>query len=235
MEDVDTPPSSVALLVDALGHPLRKWTWWFIVATCGVGIFWMLQLIAASHRGGGRLLFIVAAFAAVIARCYFSAMENTITGYGEAVGESSPRMDEFWETLWRVLGAGAMSWGPMIVAAIYLYMQEMPEEPWTSILTALGCEYFPMALLGIVNFGGLHAALPQVVIPAILCCGPFYSIASLSLFLVPYSAQWIYGAFQGGGFWASVAASAIAAYFLVAHARLIGRIYLANRERLGWE
>lgn len=235
MEDADTPPSSVALLADALGHPLRKWTWWLVVTACGVGIFWLLNLMALNTRNNGRLAFIVAAFAAVIVRCYFSAMEDTITGYGEAVGESGPRMDEFWETLWRVLGAAAMAWGPVGIAAIYLHSQEMALEPWTSILAALGCEYFPMALLGIVNFGGVHGAVPQEVIPGILRCGPFYMFASLGLLLVPYSALWIYPAFPGGGIGASVAASAIAAYFLVAHARLVGRIYLVNRERLGWE
>jgi len=29
--------------------------------------------------------------------------------------------------------------------------------------------------------------------------------------------------------------SAVAAYFLIAHARLMGMLYLANRERIGWE
>lgn len=235
MEDVDKPPSSLTLLMDAFGHPLRKWTWWFIVATCGIGLFWMLILMASTTRGNGRLGFIVAAFAAVIVRCYFSAMENTITGYGEAAGESGPRMDEFWETLWRVVGAAAMAWGPMVTVAIYLHFHEMPEEPWTSILAALGCEYFPMALLGIVNFGGLHGAFPQVVIPAIFRCGPFYIFAALGLLLVPYSALWIYAAFAEDSFGASVAASVVSSYFLVAHARLVGRIYLVNRERLSWE
>lgn len=235
MEDIDTPLSSPALLADALVHPLRKWTWWLVVAMCGIAIFWLFSLMAHSSNRGNRLIYVIAALLAVIVRCYFSAMENTITGYGEKPGESGPRMDEFWETLSRVLLAAIIAWCPVGIAALFLHQQEMSLEPWMSILTALGCEYFPMALLGIVNFGGVHGAMPQVVIPGIFRCGPFYIFAALGLLLIPYSALWISGAFEEGGFWASVAASAVSSYFLVAHARLVGRIYLVNRERLGWE
>ena len=228
--------SGGSLIADALCHPWRKWGWWLLVTICGFLLFWALVLVLQGGRGSGRVAFIAAAFAAVIVRCYFSAMENTITGYGEKPGEGSGlRMDEFWETLGRVVLAALVAWSPSAIAAIALHAQELPVEPWLSILGALGCEYFPMALLGIVNFGGVHGAMPQVVIPAIFRCGPSYMIAGLSLLLVPYSALWIYSAFSQGGVGAIASASAICAFFLLAHARLIGRIYLVNRERLGWE
>jgi hypothetical protein len=237
MEIDDAPqPNSGSLIADALCHPWRKWGWWILVTVCGFLLFWSIVLLLQNSRGSGRAGIVVAAFAAVIVRCYFSAMENTITGYGENPSEGSGlRMDEFWETLGRVVLAAVIAWSPAGVAAIAFIQQELPLEPWLSILTALGCEYFPMALLGIVNFGGAHGAMPQVVIPAIFRCGPSYMIAGLSLLLVPYSALWLHAGFPQGGNATLFAASAFAGFFLLAHARLIGRIYLANRERLGWE
>jgi hypothetical protein len=236
MDDLDTPPSSIVLLMDALAFPLRKWAWWLLVAACGVGIFWITFLMLEAGPRAKRLLIVIAALCAVIIRCYFSAMENTITGYGERPGEGSgPRMDDFWETLGRVVLVAVMSWSPAAIVSLLLSAQEIPLQPWVNILTALGCVYFPMALLGIVNFGGIHAAMPKYVIPAIFRCGPLYSFAAMGLLIVPFSALWAYSALQRGGFWPPVAASAVASYFLVTHARLVGRIYLSNRERLGWE
>jgi hypothetical protein len=227
---------SGSLLSDAIAHPWRKWGWWLIVTICGFLLFWSLILVLSGSRGSARVGLISAALAAVMVRCYFSAMENTITGWGENPAEGSGlRMDEFWETLGRVVLAALIAWSPAVIAAIALPGQDLPLQPWVNILAALGCAYFPMALLGIVNFGGLHGAMPQVVIPGVFRSGVSYMFASLGLLLVPYSAFWMFAAFPEGGNAALLAASATAAFFLLAHARLIGRIYLANRERLGWE
>jgi hypothetical protein len=235
MEEIDTPSSSASLMADALSYPARKWTWWLAVTACGVVMYWLASVISHSGGRGNRLFYVMAVLAAVIVRAYFSTVENTITGYGEKPGESGLRMDEFWETLGRVVLAAIIAWCPLAIAVMALHYQEKPVEPWASLFTALGCEYFPMALLGIVNFGGAHGAMPQVVVPGIFRCGPFYLFAALGLMSVPASAFWIYGSLEEDRFSASVLASGVAAYFLVGHARLIGRIYLANRERLAWE
>lgn len=236
MEDTATTPSSAAsLLGDALAHPLRKWGWWLLVAFCGIIVLWLVPLVA-QNRTTDRVIYLIAILLAVIVRCYFSIIETTLTGYGSEPGHGSGlRMDEFWETLGRVAVAALIAWCPVGIAAAVLWSKELPLEPWLTILSALGCEYFPMALLGIVNFGGVHGAVPQVVIPAIFKCGPTYMFASLGLLLIPYSALWLYSAFPHGGILAAISAALIASYFLVTHARLVGQIYMTNRERLGWE
>jgi hypothetical protein len=235
MESSETSPSStVAILSDGLMHPWKKWVWWLAVAACFAVLFWLVLLVSRS-RDGGRGVYAIAVCIAIVVRCYFSVMETTLTGYGEKPSEGSGlRMDEFWETLGRVAVAALIAWSPVALAALYLSPKDLPLEPWLSIFAALGCEYFPMALLGIVNFGGLHGALPQVVIPAIFRCGPIYMLTGPALLLVPYSATWVYHAFPEGGLLAVVAASAAASYFLIAHARLTAQIYIANSERLGW-
>ena len=241
MQDTDlgthAPPSSAAsLLGDALAHPWRKWGWFLLVASCGSLLVWLVSLLSMGGNLGGRIIFVIAALIAVIVRCYFSVIETTLTGYGDEPGHGSGlRMDEFWETLGRVIVAALLAWCPVGIAAIVLTSKEMSLEPWLTILSALGCEYFPMALLGIVNFGGMHGAMPQVVMPGIFKCGPSYMFAGLGLLLIPYSAVWAYGAIPQGGAVAVIASSCMASYFLVVHARLVGQIYMTNRERLGWE
>ncbi|MEZ0276059.1 MAG: hypothetical protein ACAH88_14220 [Roseimicrobium sp.] len=236
MESSETSSASTAsLLSDGLMHPWKKWLWWLLIAACVAALLWFALYFSPGRRGGGRGMYAIAALLAIIVRCYFSVMETTLTGYGESPHEGSGlRMDEFWETLGRVVVAALIAWFPVALVALYLNQSSMPMEPWVSIFAALGCEYFPMALLGIVNFGGLRGAAPQVVLPAILKCGPIYMLSGLGLLLVPYSANWTYHAFPRGGAWAVIAASSAAAYFLIAHARLTARIYLANSERLGW-
>jgi hypothetical protein len=236
MENSETAPATtVAILSDGLMHPWKKWLWWLAVAACMAALLFFALYFDSRSRGSGRGIYGVAALLAIIVRCYFSVMETTITGYGEKPNEGSGlRMDEFWETLGRVLIAAFLAWWPLGLAALYLFREGLPFQPWLSIFGALGCEYFPMALLGVVNFGSMHGALPQVVIPAIFRCGPIYMLTGPALLLVPYSAHWTYRVFPEGGFVAVAAAAAIAAYFLIAHARLTARIYIANSERLGW-
>jgi hypothetical protein len=118
-EATEESSSSSSLIADALCHPWRKWGWWLLVTLCGFALFWSVILLFGGGRGTGRVGFVTAALAALIVRCYFSAMENTITGYGENSSEGSGlRMDEFWETLGRVILAAVIAWSPVAVAAI---------------------------------------------------------------------------------------------------------------------
>ncbi|MGC3990268.1 MAG: hypothetical protein QM796_11415 [Chthoniobacteraceae bacterium] len=92
-----------------------------------------------------------------------------------------------------------------------------------------------MAILGVVNFGGIGAALPQIVFPAIFRCLPGYLAIVGGMLLVSgllFAADEFAARVPYVGWFLS---AAILLYLLMAKARLLGSMYLHYQEKLGWE
>ena len=226
----------LSLLGDALEYPLRRWPWWLVIAGCAslnVALFWVGQ---HSQRLPGGLVYGSLLLYGVIIRCYFSAMETTVSGYGEEAWQGSGfSMDGLWSSMGTILGLAAVSWAPALLLAFVLESNEMSLEPWVSIAGALGCEYFCMALIGTVVFGGFAGALPQHVLPAIMRSGLSYGVASLSLMVIPWTLEFAYQTWWQKGLPGMLATFVVMAYVLLAQARMTGLVYLANKEKIAWE
>lgn len=221
------------MVLDALGHPFLRFGWLLLIVGCAVGLLALLSLGVISTR----ILLCALFLAGLVVRCYFSVVENTLTGWGEEVWQSDGfRMEGLWENVMAVIGVAIISWLPTFAAGWALSENPVAQQIAVNAAAALGCEYFCMAILALVVFQNFSQTLPHRVLPAIFRCGASYMFAGLGLMLVPWSFQMVFDSFrEDGGLPRWIAASAIAAFFLIAHARLIGLIYMANRERLEWD
>ena len=92
-----------------------------------------------------------------------------------------------------------------------------------------------MAVLAAQAFGSLGAALPHVVIPAVLRALPGYLIAVVALvagFVVCDVAQALTAGIPYVGWFLT---AVVALYSLMFQGRLIGLIYRTKSDKLGWE
>lgn len=229
------PPAFITMLSDAIAYPFARFGWWLIMTACSVGLMSLLWFKTISIEG----VFVLAALAGLIVRCYLTIIENTITGYGsEGWQNDGLRADGMYADLANMFGVSAASWGPVLLGLWYIPEAMNWKDAALTLLTGLGCEYFCMAVTGLVVMGGTVGAGPILVIPAIWKSGGGYALASIVLMLVPWSFMTGLHAF-GSGFEShllgSIAAAAAAAFVLIMQARLIGLVYLQNKEHIGWE
>ena len=91
--------------------------------------------------------------------------------------------------------------------------------------------------LALVVFNNFTQVLPQHVLPAMIKSGASFMLCGAALVLVPMSFQMVWNLLPAtqGTFVRALIASSVSAYFLIAHARFMGLLYLASRARIGWE
>jgi len=144
-------------------------------------------------------------------------------------------LDDILWPLLRLIGLTILSFFPVFVLGFFGDEGASWYGPAVLCAVAWGCFYFPMAVMATLAFGGLGAALPHIVIPAIVRSLPGYLLAVLALVLgvillavveiltasIPY-AGWFLAALVGF-------------YSLMFQGRLIGLVYRTKRDRLGWE
>ncbi|MDB6140790.1 MAG: hypothetical protein JWO94_3862 [Verrucomicrobiaceae bacterium] len=233
MRDSEPQPSPLHRnLLDALSYPFLRYGWTIFVTACACAVMWLLS-VGFVNRG---ILYSLITLLAIVVRCYLTIVENTLTGYGEDIGQNGGlRAEGMWGDLLTIVIVATGSWAPAGLAALMISPYEPLKEPALALLGTLGCEYFCMALIGTVVFGGLQGAAPKIVLLGIWQSGGSYAFASLVLMLVPVSFHMGLGMFASYGFGAQFGAAAFASFVLIIQARLVGLVYLANKERIGWE
>lgn len=221
------------MLVDAFTFPLRRrWGWWLAVSVC-VGLDLVLLRLGFVSA---RLLFAFLFIAGLVVRFYFSVIETTLTGYGEESWQGNGfNVEDLWSSIWTVALVALVSWSPAVITYYVLRSHQQPAEPWFSLVGMVGCEYFSMGVLGTVVFGSFSGAMPHRVLPAIFRSGSLYGFAAVALMLVPWSFEWVMPYLKVYEFWGVALAGAVASYFLITQARLVGLIYLSLKEKIGWD
>lgn len=120
-----------------------------------------------------------------------------------------------------VLTAQGHEWAPLAIIPSFI----------------LGALYFPMALLAVAMFDSLAALNPLIIIPSILKV-PLQYLLVLGILGLIVLARW-------GGELAlallipipvvpGIISSFFWLYFLTVEARILGLLYLSNKDRLGW-
>ena len=234
MSDPEAPrPALHRIAVDALSYPFVRFGWWVLMTGCACIL---MALLVVGGLSMGRM-FGLMGMAALIVRCYLTVVENTITGFGlEAWQNDGIRTEGMYGDLASMLGIAACSWLPAFLAVWFIPPSCAWALPATTLLEALGCEYFCMAVMGLVVMGGTQGAVPSMVIPAITKSGNSYALASILLISVPWSFRTGFNTFGAGhGVLPWIAAAGAAAFLLIMQARLVGLVYLENKERIGWE
>lgn len=228
-------------VVDALRYPLVRISWFLLVVLCAAG-FLVLVTISTLQNGrvliSGRITIAALALVGVIVRCYFTIIEHTLIGWGkEEWQNTSVDTDDLWSSLLSMAGLACIAWVP--VFAVGELMSPYPEwrELACQVIAALGCEYFCMGTLALVVFNNFSQVLPHRILPAIIKSGASFMLCGAALVLVPLSFQTVWHALPAGQatFVRALIACSVSAYFLIAHARFMGLLYLANREKIGWE
>lgn len=220
------------MYIDALTYPIRRSGWIMIL----VGAIFSVILDVLQFAP------FVGVIAAVFSAGYFGAFYLDIIGTTMGGKNELPEwpnfssfMDDILRPFFRLVGLGILSFAP--TAAVAMLMDEKAASflPTMAAAVAFGCCYFPMAVLATQAFGSFGAALPHVVLPAVIKALPGYLLAlgALVLVLVVCTfAQNFVGSVPYVGWFLT---SAVALYGLMFQARLIGLIYVSKQEKLGWE
>jgi hypothetical protein len=181
----------------------------------------------------------------------FSYMQNIIhaTAAEEEQMPELPGMDDLFGSFFRLAGTVVMSFGLTLGLLIAKYYEV--EIPVSAIIITLilGCFYFPMAFLAVAIKDNVMASNPLVVVPSILRV-PGQYIVTVILFIS------IFGIRQLGDMISGVAGnvafsttsmsvmfvsfgiriiwSFISVYLLTVSMRIMGLLYLTQKEKLGW-
>ncbi len=178
---------------------------------------------------------------AVFSAGYFSGLYLDIVGSTMTGSDRMPDWPTFTDFLddivapfLRVVG---LLIGSFALVGVVLFVADPEAEGfWWMVgaAVAVGCFYFPMAVLGSVAAGNLGGALPHVVWPAIFRCLPSYLVVVIGLVV----ALGVCGVVEEYGgrvpYVGWFVAAGVAIYSMMMQGRLIGLIYRRKAEVLGW-
>jgi hypothetical protein len=170
----------------------------------------------------------------------FSFLKNVI--YTSALGDRHmpdwPEISE-WQSdivspMFQFVMVTLLSFGP----AIGVYVWADGDYPWLVALVALGgCIYFPMCFLGVAMFDSLAALNPLFVIGSILRVPREYSIAT-SIFIGILGVRWLcesaFTMLLHIPLVPTLVADLICLVLLIVEARILGLLYLSEKNTLGW-
>lgn len=126
---------------------------------------------------------------------------------------------------------------PAIICAFWGAKQDPTWAIASAVFIALGFAYLPMALLSTAMLDSISAVNPVLVVPAILKIPGAYLTTLLVLGVLTGIKAAIQLALESIipiPIVPDAVASIFAFYFLTVDARLLGVLYHANRERIGW-
>lgn len=181
----------------------------------------------------------------------FSYMQNIIhaTANEEAEMPELPGMDDLFGGFVRLVGTVIMSFG--LALGLMAAILGGVEIPVSAIILAmiLGCLYFPMAFLAVAMKDNVLACNPLVIVPSILRVPGQYAVAVV-IFIAIFGIKEIGDLVSAGfgsvtftttdisvllmSFGVRIIWSFISIYLLVVNIRIMGLLYLTQKEKLGW-
>jgi hypothetical protein len=208
-----------------------------IILIAGGIFFWILEFIASRSIFG----IIIAIFLSGYIAAYMLKVINS-SGNGDDELPDWPEFYDFWNTIFRplffVFGTGAFCFAPVVFHAVYSIsmgwsVTDLYTDPlWWGLIT-LGFLYFPMGMLAVAMFDNAAALNPLLVVPSIVRVFPQYLIAC-TIFALTYILSFIGNPLDFLPFLGPLLSVVLSLYFLMVEMRILGIIYHANQERLGW-
>jgi hypothetical protein len=165
----------------------------------------------------------------------------TSTAMGDQAAPDWPELTNFLtdilSPLFQLAVTVAASLAPAIIVGMFVPGNARAGQVAVSIACGLGGLYFPMAFLAVVMFDSLAALNPLLVVPSITrvpgCylftvvllaavlaakwCGDYFLPKLIPIPIVPF-----------------VFSTLVGLYLLMVNARVLGLLYLANKDRLAW-
>jgi len=222
----------------------------------GMGGFGLRTGMGSGFRGGMSFGWWGLMARVIVLGYLFTYMQSIIhsTAVEEAEMPPLPSMSNFWEDIvlpcLQLIGLTLISFAPAIGVGFWVVATE--QESMGVLLVsvfALGCLYFPMAFLAVALLDSVAAANPLQVIPSIFKVPLEYLVAVLALAgvlgiralgdfvllelfprgLATHSINKLLGMFAAQAFW-----SLASLYLLTVGMRILGLLYVAKKDKLGW-
>jgi hypothetical protein len=243
--DDETPQRRLPWIIDIFLYPLNKAGLTILLIAVGVPSLLRIALRFFRLFSGAFppvlifwVLFIVLHWAAVamfalymnwyVCECIRDSAEG-----GIRAAETAAATPGFWEIIIQAAKVAVAALLCMAPALIYLNETRRTDQAF-GVLYGAGGFVFPMALLAMVMFDGLHALNPILLIGSILrtlfhycILVPFCYVLCL---LVPIAGYYLVKRWMLGS-----ALLFFAYYQLLVLGHLLGRFYWRNKERLNWD
>lgn len=217
---------------DALSYPIRRGGWIMIVLGAVFSV--ILDFLQAAPLFG----LLAAVFGAgYFGSFYLSIISSTMIDRDEVPEwpDFTDFLDDILSPLLRLIGLVFVSFLPAIVLLFFLDEDVL----WTIVALiaaiAWGCFYFPMAIMATLAFGGLGAASPHIVLPAIMRSMPGYLLVVAALVVAAIISAVAEGLAASIPYVGWFIGAALGFYGLMFQGRLIGLLYREKRDRLDWD
>jgi hypothetical protein len=174
----------------------------------------------------------------------FSFLKNIIasTAQGDDRMPDWPELTQWKEDIvspmFQFLVLCVVCFGPALAAYLAMDWWFDVDYPWLVWLIALaGCAYFPMAFLGIAILDTLTAVHPLFVVGSILRVRREYAVAVLvfgGLLVFRWLSESVFQSLLKIPLVPSLASDLLSIGLLMILARILGLLYLANKDDFGW-
>jgi hypothetical protein len=146
-------------------------------------------------------------------------------------------MDDLLAPFLQFLGTVAACFLPVVAVSLFVPRDHPWAGPALAAAILYGCVCFPMALLAVSVFDSVAAVNPLLVIPSILRIPLQYLLTVLLLGGV-LALRWTGEAFLENLLPIPILVRIVfgfaGLYLLTVEMRILGLLYLANKDRLGW-
>jgi hypothetical protein len=222
----------------------------------GMGSFGMRGRTGAGFRGGMSFGWWGLMARIVVVGYLFTYMQSII--HSTAVEEEEmpplPDLTNFWDDIMlpclQLIGVTLISFAPAIGVGLWVVATEQESAGVLLVsVFALSCLYFPMAFLAAALLDSVAASNPLQVIPSILKVPMEYLVAVITLAgvlgiralgdfallelfprgLATHSTTKLLELFAAQAFW-----SLVSLYLLTVGMRILGLLYVAKKDQLGW-
>lgn len=218
-------------LADAFSYPIRGGGW--IILVLGAVLAVILDFLQTAPLMG----LLVGIFAAgYFGSFYLSIINATMIDRDQVPDWPSfgSFLDDILSPLLRLAGLIILSFLPMIFV---FFLGGEPDWALALFLSALiwGCLYFPMATMATLAFGGIGAASPHIVLPAIWRSMPGYLLVVVVLVVAFGLFALVEELASSVRYVGSFVAALVGLYGMMFQGRLIGLLYRDKRHLLGWD
>jgi hypothetical protein len=203
-------------------------------------IFWVLVDFLGMFAWYLRVMYVSYTFA-YVQRVIHTAAQGSDEGAGW------PDVSEFWDDIvipfFQTLTLGIVCFGPAVGVASWLgwdlVSSRRIETEYVILLgaaVAFGAIYYPMAFLAMAMFDSVTAINPLVVIPAMVRV-PLEYLTVLFVTALIFVLVWVNNILMevlSLGFLSLAFTTFVELYFLTVKGRLLGLMYFAKREKIGW-
>jgi hypothetical protein len=231
---ITPPPPFARQIRSAFGYPLHGDG--LILLGAGAVFFFVVNVFAKHAAILGLLVSLAAA--GYLIRYYQQILTTSATGR-----DTMPDWPDFTDfgdlvsPIVQFLGTFAISFGPAIALNIFV----APETTWKAwaVPAALGagCIYFPMAFMAVAMADSLSALNPLVILPSILKIPGAY-LAAVMVLVAGVAASWLGDAVLPRllpvPIILPVLGQFIGLYLATVEMRILGLLYRAKQDELGW-